>query len=174
MQNNLDNYVVIGQINGIYGTKGWVKVFSHTQPMGNILSYQPWLVKTNDGWQSLKVLNSHKPVEGKAIVVQLESLVDRDQAREFIGADIAILRDQLPVDDGFYWVDLIGCKVVDQDQNILGQVTEMIETGAHDVMRIKNGSEQILIPFVRDVFVLAVDLDQKQISVDWISDEAAE
>lgn len=142
--------------------------------MGNILSYQPWLVKTKDGWQSLKVLNSHKPVEGKAIVVQLESLVDRDQAREFIGADIAILRDQLPVDDGFYWVDLIGCQVVDQDQNILGQVTEMIETGAHDVMRIKNGAEQILIPFVQDVFVLEVDLDQKQISVDWISDEAAE
>lgn len=167
MQNNADSQIVIGQINGIYGTQGWVKVFSYTQPIGNILQYQPWLVKKDGAWLELRVINSHKPVEGKAIVVQLEGLNDRDLAREYMGAEVAILRSQLPEDDAYYWVDLIGCQVINQDQQQLGKVSEMIETGAHDVMRIQQADRQVLIPFVRDVYVLAVDLEQQQILVDW-------
>jgi 16S rRNA processing protein RimM len=46
----------------------------------------------------------------------------------------------------------------------------MLETGAHDVMVVKSeqeGEPERLIPFVKDRFVISVDLDQKRVDVDW-------
>ena len=45
-----------------------------------------------------------------------------------------------------------------------------METGAHDVMRIE-GEREYLIPFVRDVYVLAVDVAGGEMQVDWHSDD---
>lgn len=158
----------------MYGVKGWVKIYSHTDPVGNILNYQPWWVKRQGQWVEMKIVDSHAPQGGKAIVAQLETIDSREQARELMGSDIAVYREQLPEDDdGFYWTDLIGCEVVNQQAVPLGQVTELLETGAHDVMRVK-GEQSYLIPFVMDVYVLEVDLGARQIKVKWEPEEAEE
>ncbi|UQB42945.1 ribosome maturation factor RimM [Thiomicrospira microaerophila] len=163
--------LILGRINGVYGVKGWVKIYSHTDPVGNILSYQPWWVKRQGQWVEMKVIESHAPQGGKAIVAHLESVNSREQARELMGSDIAVMREQLPDDeDGFYWTDLIGCQVENSQGLLLGEVIELVETGAHDVLRVK-GDMQILIPFVWDVYVLDVDLDKRLIKVDWQPEE---
>jgi 16S rRNA processing protein RimM len=170
-----DNKLIIGRINGVYGVKGWVKIYSHTDPIGNILHYQPWWVKKQGQWVSMNVLNSHEPQGGKAIVAQIEGVDSREQAREMMGADIAIERNQLPENDqAFYWTDLIGCQVVNHQGKTLGLVTELVETGAHDVLRVKGDSAQYLIPFVFDVYVSDVDLEAKRINVDWDSADSEE
>lgn len=159
--------LIVGRINGVFGVKGWVKVFSFTDPIGNIVNYQPWQVKTAQGWQEMKVCESQSPQGGKAITVHLEGVNTREQARELMGADIAIFREQLPEDQaGFYWHDLVGMRVVNYDGFVFGQVEDLIETGAHDVLRV-SGEQHYLIPFVMDVFVLSVDFEQKKILVDW-------
>jgi 16S rRNA processing protein RimM len=159
--------LIVGRINGVFGVKGWVKVFSFTDPIGNIVNYQPWQVKTAQGWQLMKVCESQAPQGGKAITVHLEGINTREQARDLMGADIAIFRDQLPDDQaGFYWHDLVGMTVENRDGHCLGQITEFVETGAHDVMRV-SGEQSYLIPFVMDVYVVSVDFEQKTILVDW-------
>jgi 16S rRNA processing protein RimM len=40
-----ENELVVGAINGVYGIKGWVKVFSYTSPLEQILTYQPWILR---------------------------------------------------------------------------------------------------------------------------------
>jgi len=65
---------------------------------------------------------------------------------------------------------LIGCQVTTQDNIALGEVTEIVQTGAHDVLRIK-GDQEILIPFVMDRFIQSVDIDNRQIIVDWELEE---
>ncbi|VAW44199.1 16S rRNA processing protein RimM, partial [hydrothermal vent metagenome] len=54
----LDDKLIVGQINGIFGVNGWVKIFSHTDPRKNILDYSPWMIKFKGEWQHIKVVNS--------------------------------------------------------------------------------------------------------------------
>lgn len=164
--------LIIGRINGVYGVKGWVKIYSHTDPVGNILNYQPWWVKRQGQWIEMKIIDSHAPQGGKAIVAQLETINSREQARELMGSDIAVTRQQLPDDeqDGYYWTDLVQCQVENQQGVMLGKVTELVETGAHDVLRVK-GEATHLIPFVWDVYIVDVDLDKQVIKVNWQPEE---
>ncbi|KUJ72743.1 ribosome maturation factor RimM [Thiomicrospira sp. WB1] len=162
--------LVIGRIHGIYGVKGWVKVFSHTDPRENILRYTPWLVQVEGQWRAWPVRSQKVLNGGKTLVAHLEGIDDRDQARALMGAEIAVYPHQLPeLEKGYYWCDLIGATVADAAGQTLGVISEMIETGAHDVMRVADASEQTvaLIPFVEGTFVKHVDLEAGRIEVDW-------
>lgn len=160
--------LIVGQIHGIFGVKGWVKVFSHTDPRENILTYSPWLVKHKGVWKSMDVTDSQVLQGGKAIVARLAGIDDRDIAREYMGCDIAISPEQLPdADDGYYWRQLIGCQVTNLEGEALGRVTSLVETGAHDVLRVESDQGSTLIPFVDDEFIIDVDIENQQIKVDW-------
>ncbi len=171
-----DEIILVGQINGIYGIKGWVKVFSHTDPRNNILSYSPWLLKIAGEWQEFNLVGGQVIQGGKSVVAHLESLNNREIARTFMGTDIAIRVGQLEDSDEFYWRDLIGCNVINKDEIELGQVTEIVETGAHDVLRVVNNATDatILIPFVFENFIIDIDIESKQVKVDWDLDNSLE
>lgn len=154
--------VVLGRILGVYGVRGWLKVFSETSPLENIFSYAPWLI--NGVEQQVVAWRRH----GKGLVAQLEGYDDRDQARALSGKTIAVRRDQLPPPsaDELYWVDLQGLRVETQEGVPLGQVTHLIETGSNDVMVVR-GERERLVPFVWGQFVLDVDFDTGRVLVDW-------
>lgn len=169
---NASEYIPVGKISGVFGVKGWVKVFSFTEPRDNILEYKPLYVYRHGDW--VPVDTNGGQLQGKAVVMSLENVIDRDQAMALIGSELAIKRSQLieAEDDEFYWADLIGLSVVNTEEQLLGQVDHLLETGANDVL-VVNGIEpgtQYLIPFVLEKVVLSVDLDSKQIRVDWQTD----
>ena len=159
----------IGKITGVFGVKGWVKVFSDTAPKENILAYSPWYLEKGNENKLVKVINGR--LQGKAIVAQLEDIDDRDQAELLAGWDISIAREQLPSisADEYYWSDLIGLKVSTIDNQDLGVVDYLLETGANDVLVIK-GDRERLIPFLQDQTVLKIDLEAGEIKVDWDPD----
>lgn len=161
-----DDLVVIGRISGIYGVKGWVKVFSHTQPKENILNYSPWLLDNGGDWRSVKLVAGKK--HGKGIIARLEDCDDRDLAATMIGQDIAIRQAQLAALEAgeYYWADLVGLEVVNIKQEPLGKVVRLIETGANDVL-VVGEQEEILIPFVQPQIIKSVDLDTGRILADW-------
>lgn len=158
--------VVIGKVNGVFGVRGQLKVFSYTDPRENIYRYDPWLIGSGDGWQTIKVVKGQQ--HGKGIIVSLEGCEDRDQAQALVGQQIAITRDQLPEteENEFYWSDLVGLAVVTSDGVELGRVDHLFETGSNDVLVVK-GERQRLIPYIRDQVVENVDLEQGQMTVDW-------
>jgi len=166
-----DEFVSVGRISGIYGVKGWVKIFSYTRPRNNILNYSPWYLKRGKEWQPVE-LNAGR-VHGGGIVAHLVGCDDRDAARELLKTEIAISREQLPaLDEGYYWADLMGCQVMTQDGVDLGLVTDMLETGANDVVVASkkiagSESEERLIPFILGDVIIAVDVAGKTITVDW-------
>lgn len=160
-----NDQVILGKINGVFGVRGWVKVYSYTRPKENILDYRHWLV----GDKTFKVLQ--KQVHGKGLIARLEGIEQRDLAEQLVGAEISVPRQQLPKTqaDEYYWTDLIGLEVVNVAGISLGHVDNLLETGANDVLVVK-GERERLIPLVFDHVVLQVDLDHKTMQVDWDSD----
>ena len=162
----MSEMIVVGKIAGVFGVQGWCKVFSHTSPRKNILQYSPWYLKRNGEWQSIKVLQGRQ--QGKGIVVQLEGINDRDVAAALNETEIAIKPSQLPdlPRDEYYWSDLIGLEVETVAGMPLGKVTDMMATGANDVL-IVNGDKERLIPFLQKDVVTEVNIEAGLIKVDW-------
>lgn len=158
--------IILGRIGGVFGVRGWVKIFSETKPKENIFSYSPWQINLNGQWQTVKVIQG-KP-HGKGLVAQLESCVDRDQAQQLVGAEIAVDKAQLPEagEGEYYWADLIGLRVVTLDGQALGQVDHLFETGANDVVVVK-GERERLIPFVQGRYIIEISLETGVMRVDW-------
>jgi 16S rRNA processing protein RimM len=172
MEETDSQFVVVGKITSAYGIKGWVKVFSYTDPVSNILQYTPWYLPVSpqqEGWRCCEVLNGRP--HGKHVVAQLAGIDDRNQAELLRGMDIAVPRDQLPepAEGEYYWLDLKGLRVVNTHGVELGVVEDMMETGANDVLVVK-GDRQRLIPYVMDEIVKDVDLAGGVLIVDWEPD----
>jgi len=157
--------LLVGKINGLFGIQGWVKVFSHTNPRKNILSYQPWHIEVNGQWQTLDIIKGRE--QGKTLVAQIKDVHDMDQARTFIGIDIYINKSQLPkLNKGeYYWEDLIGLNVINQEKIVLGKVSSLVDTGSNSVL-VVNGKKEHWVPYI-EPFLISVDIDKQQIVVDW-------
>ena len=158
--------LVLGRITGPFGVRGWVKVFSYTDPREAVLNYKGLLLCVKGEWRSAEVVEGQR--HGKSVIARFEGIDSRDLAEAMVGADIGVRRDALPdLEDGqYYWSDLIGMTVVHLDGTELGRIESMLETGTHDVMVVK-GDQERLIPFVNDEIVLGVDLSLRRIKVDW-------
>jgi len=159
-------HVSVGKISGVFGIKGWVKVFSFTDPRENILTYSPWLLKRNDETKVVAIVDGQ--LHGKTIVAQLADINDRDQAESLMGWDVYILKNQLPkaLKGEYYWSDLIGLSVETIDNVNLGLVDGLLETGANDVLIVQGDRERV-IPFLQGQTIINVDLEAGKIIVDW-------
>lgn len=161
-------YVPVGKISGAFGVKGWVKIYSFTDPRENILSYSPLYLSRKGDWVEVKVVEGR--LQGKGVVMSLDGVTDRDQVLPLVGVELAIAKTQIKPagKDEYYWSDLIGMSVVNVQDEQLGQVESLLENGAHDVLVVVNKDKtERLIPFVLDEIVELVDLNNKVIRVDW-------
>jgi 16S rRNA processing protein RimM len=164
-------YILLGEISGVSGVKGWVKVFSHTDPREKITTYKQWfLQKKGDDWQAIKILNGRK--QGKNIVAQLEGINTREQAESIKGTQIAIHQDQLEplAKDKYYWKDLIGLQVETTEGINLGKIDWIFNTGSNSVLTIKEESlekKERMIPYLMGDVVISIDLTDNLMIVDW-------
>jgi 16S rRNA processing protein RimM len=161
--------VVVGEVLGAFGIRGWIKVQSHTDPPENILRYSPWFIGEAEAPEAFRVVAGRS--HGYVVVAGLEGITDRDRAAFLGRKTISVERDQFPElpPDEFYWADLVGLEVRTTGGVVLGKVTGMIETGANDVLEVR-GDRERLIPFVRGDFVKDVRLNEGVLIVDWDPD----
>ena len=158
--------MILGRIVGLFGVRGWVKVYSYTEPREAVLEHKDWLLGRDGNWQSVELAEGKR--HGKAVIARLEGIADRDAAAELLGSDIGVDRDALPEpEEGhYYWADLEGLTVVHKDGTELGKVAYLLATGANDVL-VVDGTAERLIPFVPGTVILDVDLAAGVIHVDW-------
>lgn len=170
--------VVLGRVVAPFGVQGWLKVFptgDDPEAWRDLPAW--WLSKDADAapadWQrfDLEELRWH----GKGLVVKLQGIDGRTAAEALDGRYIAAPREALPptAADEYYWGDLIGLHVTNEQGVVLGTVTEMLETGANDVLVVREGeaedAKQRLLPFIASV-VKAVDVAGGAMRVDWPAD----
>lgn len=170
-----DSLIVIGKIAGVYGVKGWVRVKSYTEDPESIVEYQPWFVSQADRKAVMRVDDFRFGEKG--CLVSLVGLSDREAAKSWVGAEIAVSRSLLPpLEAGeFYWQDLVGLAVHCVDGALLGWVSHLLETGANDVLVVRGGASAIddrerLIPYLPGDVIKRIDLEARVIEVDWDKD----
>lgn len=169
-----DELIVLGKIFSVHGVRGEVKVYSFTDPLDNVLDYPRWTLTRDGEVKQVEVASGR--VQGKFLVVKLKGLDDRDVARTYAGFEIRVPESELPEleEDEFYWHQLEGLFVINQDGQLLGKVDHLLETGANDVMVVKpcTGSlddRERLLPYTEQC-VQAIDLDAGEMRVDWDAD----
>ena len=160
--------VPLGRIVGVHGVQGAVRLESWTEPREQIFAYQPWwLVGSGGGTAVLDGVKGR--TQGKGLIGLLPGVGDRDAAMAWVGSEIQIPRDALPApaEGEYYWADLEGLEVVTLEGVMLGRVSHLIATGANDVLVVRDGERERLLPFVPGGCVQNVDLGSGRIAVDW-------
>lgn len=171
MSKTPDHLTLVGKVTGVYGIKGWVKVYSYTEPMENIFSYPNWFIQVDGQWKDIKV-NNWRP-QGKGLVAQLDNCQDRTLAQKYTQCEIAIPSESLPAagEGEFYYHQLEGLLVVTTDDVVLGRVDYLFNTGSNDVMVVKGCKESVdgrerWLPYTDDC-ALEINLNDGFIKVDW-------
>jgi 16S rRNA processing protein RimM len=157
--------IIIGRIGDAHGIHGALHLYSYSEIPANIFTYQNFFTKDNKKIEFV----THK-AHGDHFIVTLKNCTDRDQALLAKNQDIYIDRSELPpLENGFYWDDLVGLSVFDTHDKLLGVIDHLFATGASDVIAIK-GKKLLYVPYLPDV-VLTVDLTKKTMIVDWDCEE---
>jgi 16S rRNA processing protein RimM len=182
---SLDDLIELGAVQDAQGLQGQIKVRPHSSdPVALLSSKELWFSLIPRGSEG--VASSHEQASLKLykvkqaklhsgnIVITLEGIADRDQAEALKGARILVGRNVFPKteSDSYYWVDLIGCKVINLQGESLGEVIEVNDNGAHGIIALGNLETKAvtqLVPFVKEA-VQSVDLPNKLITLDWQAD----
>ncbi len=158
--------VVLGRLGSPYGVRGWLRVHAATRQPEGLLSYTRLRVRKGGRQEVMELEQGQR--HGKGVVVKFAELTSREAAGLWTGATVGVARDQLPAlpSGEFYWHDLLGLRVVGARGEMLGEVSSLLETGAHDVLVVK-GEREILIPYVMGEVVREVDLARGIMVVSW-------
>lgn len=149
-------FVPVGEVVGIFGLKGWIKVrplteFAERFDPGASLNIGSDVFRVTDvGWKEAQVR------------LKLEGIDTPEAAESLRGAILTAPKDEHPEldEDEYYTADLIGLEVVDEEGSVLGKVDEVLPAPAQDLLKVG----AVLIPVVRD-FVREVSLEEGRIVV---------
>lgn len=157
--------VIVGRFGRVHGVRGDITVISFTDPISNIIDYHPWLIQKQGQWQPIAITTA--TVHNNDIIAHIQDCDDRELAKKYTNSEIAVPFEALPQlsEEEFYRTELIGLRVINKEGNDLGEVIDILETGANDVLVVKGDTEH-LVPYTKLV-VLTVDLHNHQILVDW-------
>lgn len=158
--------IEIGKIINTHGIKGELKIISSTDfeeerfAVGNTVNIQfgKELVP-----MEVASFRRHKG----CLLVAFKDLLNINFVEKYKGCVISVDSDELQEldEDEVYFYQLLDCQVVDEEENELGKVVEIIETLAHDTLRVRNAEgKEVLIPYV-DAFIVDADIDLKKIVV---------
>lgn len=191
-----DDAVEVGRIIDAWGIKGGIKVLPFSSDPQALFSSRRWFLKPPEDTPGRPVPKPAAPgkavplppllkitscrEQGDAVVAMAQDVPDRNAAEALKGARVFVSRQSFPTadTDEYYWIDLIGLDVVNREGVRLGQVSDLLDTGAHSVLRVqrpdaapgaKPDEAERLIPFVA-AFIDQVDLAGRTITVDWGED----
>ena len=166
--------VTLGKITGTFGVSGAVKVLSYTEPPNNLANYPIWYLHHPHHPPVTEQVELFRwRVHGKGFVAQLKTITSPEQAKTLINHLIQIPHHALPKlpDKTYYWIDLVGLRVYNEQQQYLGTISELLATGANDVMVLQTEQHQrLLLPYVMDHIIIHIDLSTQQMIVRWEMD----
>jgi 16S rRNA processing protein RimM len=168
--NRSDDLIQIGRIVGAHGIRGAVRVHSFAESLDcYTLPDGLFMIDTGGRRSHCEVLWARFQKNGVRLAIK--DVTTRDQAEALVGSQLWISRGSLPPLDAdtHYWIDLIGMTVFTAEGEHLGQLTDIIATGANDVYVVATREgypvAEILLPAIASV-ILEVDPDGRKMIVE--------
>lgn len=158
----IDNLIYIGSIIGTHRLLGTVKLKTSFSLISEIIGLDVILKKDSD--MNVQKISNVKGMTDKRVLMDFENIKNMDKAKEYIGYNVYIRKDLVP--DYEEELSLIGFKVYDKNEYI-GDVIDILETAAHDILIINNGTDEIMVPMV-DEFIKKIDEKEKIINTELI------
>ncbi|NBO11230.1 MAG: 16S rRNA processing protein RimM [Betaproteobacteria bacterium] len=190
----LDPWISVARVIDAWGLAGWVKLDLYGDRQSSVLrKAKRWLVSPPQRLATIRASSDQSSALPSACVevavevavvasrphssgwlAQFEGFDDRNQALALKGFEVAVRREDFPrLPKGeYYWVDLIGCRVLNRADELLGEVVAMDDHGAHPILHVKQNQDaapDFFIPFVGQ-YVDQVDVNERCIQVDWSSE----
>ena len=162
------NIQIVGKIKGPHGLKGFVKVSSYTDPPVNLKSFSAVYLSKDEGLNWGNLLEFDLRPNNRDFLGVIEGVTNRDKALSLSGALVGVDRNKFEaLEEGeFYWSDLLGSSVENQEGFRFGIVKGFIETGSSDVMEIERQGANLLIPF-SSKYLSSIAPEKRLIIVDW-------
>jgi len=161
-----DEYLMIGAVAGAHGVRGEVRAIPYTFDIKRFGLLSECFLVTNDIRKTYRV--ESVKYQKKFVIIKFAGVDGMNGAESLKGSQIVIPRSlALPLaDDEYYIGDMIGCAVHGPGGESIGELTDILETGANDVyvVRSRDGRET-LIPAVKK-YILGVDVAGKKITAD--------
>ena len=146
----MKKYIEIGKIVNTHGLKGELKMIYWCDDPNILLNMSYFFLE--EGKRKIKIREPR--LHKNFFIFKIDGIDDISQTNWFIGKNVYVLREEIPMSKGEYFqCDLIGLDVIDIDSETLyGKIFKITQTGANDVYHIKdeNGKER-LIPAIKDV-----------------------
>lgn len=163
-----EEWLVIGRITAPYGLKGGLKIRHLTEDPKRFLKLSTTVLEAPDGTCATCTVREVR-VRNREVILFCRELNGIDQAEQFIGGIVRIPRSQavsLPADT-YFQHDLIHLKVYLEDGRYLGEIQEIWPTGSNDVLVVRDGDRERLIPAIKAV-VSSVDLVRRRMTLRWM------
>ncbi|MFD0711246.1 ribosome maturation factor RimM [Paenibacillus sp. GCM10027626] len=158
----------VGKLVNTHGIRGEVKVVSSTDfPEERFAAGSVLILTDPESRQSLEVEVQSARMHKNMFIVKLKGYDNINDVEKYKGWTMQIAKDELgELDEGeYYYYEIIDCKVVTEDGEELGVITEILSPGANDVWVVKQpGGKQLLLPVIDEV-VLNVNVADKLITV---------
>ena len=170
-----DAIVVMGDIVGPYGVRGWLKVRSFAESPDTLLGFAEWWLKPLRSAEWTKFARLEGRMHSGMLVVALDGVDSREAALAMKGHEVGVPRTALPAAaaNEIYWEDLAGLAVMNRAGVVLGEVLGVTQHGGHPLLRVGRPLEapgpERLIPYVPAI-IDRVDVEGGRIDVDWGAD----
>jgi 16S rRNA processing protein RimM len=162
--------VAVGRIGAAHGIKGWVRVWSYTDPPDALLAYGDWQLRGADGVLRPCAVREAE-LDDRGMRMALQGCEDRNAAEALRGLEIVVPRAELPptAEREHYREDLLGFAVVNLEGQNLGRLDHFVDGAAQPLMSVGSGGRQLLIP-AAPPHLRRVEMPERRVVVDWPSD----
>ncbi|MBE5948311.1 MAG: 16S rRNA processing protein RimM [Lachnospiraceae bacterium] len=156
----------VGVITSTHGIKGEVKVFPTTDDPTRYSYLKDVILDTGKEKIDLKV--SGVKYFKQYVIVKFKGINDINDIEKYKGSTLWVTRENaVPLEENEYFIaDLIGLKVVTDEGEEFGELTDVMQTGANDVYVVETykDKQEVLLPVI-DECVLDVDLEKGIVTV---------
>ncbi|MDU6265653.1 MAG: ribosome maturation factor RimM [Anaerocolumna aminovalerica] len=161
----MNDFLRVGVITSTHGIRGEVKVFPTTDDINRFKTLKQVILDTGKEYLDLEI-EGIKFFKQYAIL-KFKGIDNINDIEKYKGKDLLVTRDNAVKleEDEYFIYDILGSKVISDEGNELGELTEVLTTAANDVyvVKTKEGKE-ILIPSIEEC-ILNVDTEKKEIKV---------
>ncbi len=143
--------IALGVFGAPQGVKGELRVKSYAQKPADIAAYGPLTDARGERRFALSIV---RPLKDDMLVGRLAGVATREAAAELTGVELFARRDQLPapVEDEFYYDDLVGLSAVTREGVVIGRVVAVTSYGAGDILEIAGADgATMLLPFSKAI-----------------------